>query len=83
MAKATNKKKLKYKKMKTKYKAIIQTLLDSRTKLLNKIADMEIYYLDKIQFYKNKNDEFIKELEQDNENINIRYLELLKKTIKK
>ncbi|KAK6090283.1 hypothetical protein P3W45_000640 [Vairimorpha bombi] len=82
MAKATNKKKLKYKKMKTKYKAIIQTLLDSRTKLLNKIADMEIYYLDKIQFYKNKNDEFIKELEQDNENINIRYLELLKKTIK-
>lgn len=83
MAKATNKKKLKFKKMKEEYKTVIQILRDSNTKLLNKIADMEIYYLDKIMFYKNKHDALIKELEQDNEKINLRYLELLKKNIKK
>lgn len=79
MAKPASKKKLKYKKLKDKYKSIIQSLLESRKKLLDKINEMEMYYLDKLQFYKNKNDCLYKELVNDNEEINLKYLDLLKK----
>lgn len=78
MAKPVDKKQNKYKKMKNKYKAVIQSLLEERDKLNLKIKEMEIYYLSKIKCYNELMNAKISDLKNDNEEINLKYLSVLK-----